>query len=258
MHSTQRYVAYQVSRWLCAACRRGPFLALLLIVAAFTSPSPVRAQAQELIFDGGFEFGGVNWQVSSTFASANSGGWFLSAVGNPGPLSGLATDADGGGAGLYVVTDQVATGTMALFQTFTVPADNSLTHLFLSFDMFVNDWSNQPTFNANQHSRVDIVGPTGTGHLAASIFNAYLGTDGGPLPNEFRHYEFDILPFVTPGQAYRIRFQSTVGVSQLNQGVDNVSIIAVPEPASWTLAAMAATIGGGAFIRKRKPTRNTT
>jgi hypothetical protein len=216
-------------------------------------PTAARAQAQELLFDGGFDFGGVNWQVSSTFTNPNSGGWFLSSVGDLAPLSGLPTDGDGGGDGLYVITDQLATGTMALFQAFTVPIDPSLTHLHLSFDMFVNDWSNQPTYNANQHARVDITAATGTGHLAASIFSAYLGTDGGPLPNEFRHYEFDILPFVTPGQSYRVRFQATVGISQLNHGVDNVSVVAVPEPAGWELAAMmAAAVASGVVLWRRR------
>ncbi|RIK81541.1 MAG: hypothetical protein DCC68_08425 [Planctomycetota bacterium] len=195
-----------------------------------------------MIFDGGFELGGVNWGVSSTYTVANSGGWFLSSVGGAAPLSGLPTDADGGGMNLYVVTDQLATGTMALFQTFTVPTDTSFRNLYLSFDMFVNDWSSQPTYNPSQHARVDIIAATGTAHLAASIFNAYLGTDGGPIPAEFRHYEFDVLPFLTRGQAYRVRFQTVVGVSQLNQGVDNVSILAVPEPATALLAASGFTV----------------
>lgn len=255
MRSTQGYVAYQVCLWLCAAVRRGVFLALLAAAACMVPPS-AHGQAQELIVDGGFEFGGVNWQVSSTFTTANSGGWFLSSIGNAAPLSGLPTDSDGGGAGLYVVTDQLATGTMALFQTFTVPTDASLNGLLLSFDMFTNDWSNQPTYNPNQHARVDIIGPTGTGHLAASIYNAYLGTDGGPLPNEFRHYEFDILPFVTPGQTYRVRFQTVVGVSQLNQGVDNVSIVAVPEPQGWQLVAMAAVAIGAVGLASARRKRS--
>ncbi|MEX2186876.1 MAG: PEP-CTERM sorting domain-containing protein [Pirellulales bacterium] len=256
MHSTQRYVAYHVSHLLCATVRRGLIFALV-IVAAFSVPTPVRAQAQELLFDGGFELGGVNWQISSTYTTANSGGWYLSAVGNPSPLTGLATNLAGPAAGLYVVSDQQATGTMALFQTFTVPSDASLTHLFLSFDMFVNDWSNQPTYNPNQHARVDITGATGTAHLAASIFNGYLGTDGGPLPNEFEHYEFDILPFVAQGQSYRVRFQTVVGVSQLNQGIDNVSVLAVPEPSTWMMTLAAATMIGGVLGRQRRRRRDT-
>jgi hypothetical protein len=209
---------------------------LLFLFAAAMQPAPVHAQSQELIVDGDFELGGVNWGVSSTFPQANSGGWFLSSVGIPGPLSGFATDPDGGGQNLYVLSDQLATGTMALFQTFTVPNDESFANLYLSFDMFVNDWSGQSTYNPNQHARVDIIAATGTAHLAASLFNAYLGTDGGPVPAEFRHYEFDVLPFLTPGQTYRLRFQTVVGVSQLNQGVDNVSILAVPEPGTLPLA----------------------
>jgi hypothetical protein len=256
MRSTQRYVLYPVyglcsAVLKCAVARRG-LLAFLFLFLASSMASQARAQAQELIVDGGFELGGVNWAVSSTFASANSGGWYLSAVGNPGPLSGLPTEADGGGTGLMVVSDQLATGTMALFQTFTVPTDFIMPELMLSFDMFVNDWSNQTTYNASQHARVDITAATGTGHLAASVFNAYLGTDGGPLPNEFRHYEFDILPFVTPGQTYRVRFQTTVGISQLTQGVDNVSVLAVPEPSTWTLTLVGMTTLATGAIRKRR------
>lgn len=256
MRSTQRYVLYPVGGLYCAVlycsvARRG-LLAFLFLFLASSMASRAQAQAQELIVDGSFDLGGVNWAVSSTFASANSGGWFLSAVGNPAPLSGLPTEVDGGAGGLYVVSDQLATGTMALFQTFTVPTDFIMPELMLSFDMFVNDWSNQSTYNANQHARVDITAATGTGHLAASVFNAYLGTDGGPLPNEFRHYEFDILPFVTPGQTYRVRFQTVVGISQLTQGVDNVSILAVPEPSTWALTLVAMATAAAGAIRKRR------
>jgi hypothetical protein len=106
---------------------------------------------------------------------------------------------------------------------------------------------------------VDITAATGTGHLAASVFNGYLGTDGGPLPNEFRHYEFDILPFVTQGQTYRIRFQTVVGISQLNQGVDNVSVVVVPEPSAWELGLMAAaaTLGGLVLVARRRRDRDS-
>jgi hypothetical protein len=250
MRSTERrpwrhHFPFAAVPWMRAAV-------LLFLIAAATSPAPVRAQGQELIVDGDFEDGGMNWGVSSTFTQANTGGWFLSSIGNPGPLSGLPTEFDGGGANLYVVTDQLATGTMALFQTFTVPTDDSITNLYLSFDMFVNDWSSQTTYNPSQHARVDIIAATGTAHLAASLFNAYLGTDGGPLPAEFRHYQFDILPLLTPGTTYRLRFQTVVGVSQLNQGVDNVSILAVPEPTSLPMAIVGCIALCSVFVRRNR------
>jgi hypothetical protein len=223
---------------------------LLLLLAAVTSPTPVHAQGEELIVDGRFEQNGNGWFVSGTFTSSAAGGWFLSPVGNITPLFGLPTDADGGATGTFAITDQHPTvaGTTALYQTFTVPANPGMDSLLLSFDMFVNDWSSQTTYNASQHARVDIVNAQGAAnsvHLAASLFNAYLGTDGGPLPNEFRHYEFDILPFLTPGTQYRLRFQITkgvtsqvsAGVSEVQLGVDNVSILAVPEPGTLVLFA---------------------
>jgi hypothetical protein len=103
---------------------------------------------------------------------------------------------------------------------------------------------------------VDIIGATGTAHLETSVFNAYLGTDGGPVPAEFRHYEFDVMPFLTRGQSYRVRFQTVVGVSQLNQGVDNVSIMAVPEPGAATLAMFGCVAMGGAAVVSRTRKRN--
>lgn len=257
MRSTERCGLHHVFLFFRSSWPNG-VVAFVLFAVAACMPTAVRAQSQELIFDGGFELGGVNWGVSSTYTVANTGGWFLSSVGSPGPLSGLPTDADGGGLNLYVVTDQLATGTMALFQTFTVPADPSFRNLYLSFDMFVNDWSSQPTYNPSQHARVDIIAATGTAHTAASIFNAYLGTDGGPVPTEFRHYEFDVLPLLTRGQTYRLRFQTVVGVSQLNQGVDNVSLLAVPEPATGVVAGAGIVSLGGAFRAARRLRRRRT
>jgi hypothetical protein len=237
--------------------------ALFALGVVATCSSSVHAQSQELILDGGFEFQGLGWIVAHDVNPAPSTrGWFLSSVGAGSPLSFFPTSTAGGGSGNYAITDEASAGTMALLQPFTVPNDRPLTNLLLSFDMFVNDWGSQPVFNINQNARVDIVNTNiGAGVPGAAdtgvLFNAYVGTDGGPLPNEFEHYEFDILPFVTPGSTYRIRFQTTARVSQLNQGVDNVSILAVPEPATGILAMAAMAVAATVNLRRRKHRRKS-
>jgi hypothetical protein len=104
----------------------------------------------------------------------------------------------------------------------------------LSFDLFVNDWASLTSFDERQYARVDLMTNTSNPiDHAGVLFNAYVGTDGGPLPNPFRHYEFDISPFVANSGNYRIRFFGHNVISSgipLNVGVDNVSVLLVPEP----------------------------
>jgi hypothetical protein len=253
MHLITRYVTYRAMLFTRASCLRG--LQLLFAIALLQSAA--RAQVVELISNGGFESGGVGWSVLSSHTTG-TGGWNLSIAGTPTWLAGLPTDGTGGD-NLYAVSDQLSVGTAALLHSFTVPTDHPLYHLLLSFDMFVNDWALVPTFNANQHSRVDII----TGAAASSdplntttavVYSAYLGTDGGPLPNRFQHFEFDVAGFLTPGQTYAVRFQTTVSLSQINQGVDNLSVRAVPEPSTLALAITAL---ASAVVTRRKRGRFT-
>ncbi len=205
------------------------------LICALTTAA-AHGQAIELISDGGFEQNGVGWGVSASAA----GTWYLSNVGSPTPVQGNPTSANGGGQGRYVVSDQSSPAITALLQDFFVPTP--VGSVILSFDMFVNDFSGQSGFNANQYARVDILTANANSLTTdvGVVFNAYLGTDGGPLPNDFNHYEFDITTFVPQGGEYRIRFMqlSNVSAEVINQGVDNVSISYVPEPNAGCLAGL--------------------
>ncbi len=149
----------------------------------------------------------------------------------------------------YAISDQSGPGAHALEQSFVVPAGS--TSVVVSFDMFVNDWSDLgPIVNAagldytaspNQYARVDIMSAaapaldTGAGVLD----NLYTGVDLGLDPNGYTHYSFDITNVVGAGGTFTLRFAEVDNQFFLNQGVDNVSIQAVPEPTAIVLAVPA-------------------
>jgi hypothetical protein len=235
----------------------------LALVAVF--PSRGSAQFQELIVDGDFDENGRGWALTVTNNPNNgqpgcgvppqnpddpgvpaTGCWFLNGPGFRTPLTGLPTSVTPE-HGTYVITDMTVIGTRALYQSFFVPQANR--RVTLSFDLFVNDWASLTSFDERQFARVDLMTNTAPAFdltPTGVLFNAYVGTDGGPLPNAFRHYEFDISPFVAATGNYRIRIMGHNIISSgipLNVGVDNVSVLLVPEPGTLGLS-----LGGVAVI----------
>jgi hypothetical protein len=116
--------------------------------------------------------------------------------------------------------------------------------------MFVNDQSGSGpiinpsgldhTADPNQHVRVDLLtsGAAAFDTGAGVISNYYLGVDGGNNPNPFTSYSFDITGSVVPGGTYQVRFAEVDNQLFLNQGVDNVSVMAtssVPDAGSTVL-----------------------
>ncbi len=191
----------------------------------------------ELLRNGDFELGVfAGWVVNNQPGSA--GAFLIDAPGTTTPASGRPTAGNPTGGAFYAVADMTGPGTHALAQSFTVPASTS--NVTLSFQMFVNDWSGAgPVINpaglthtagANQHARVDLMAsgspPFDTG--AGVIATYYLNVDPG-LPHPYTAYTFDLSPQVVPGGSYQIRFAGVETLSQLNVGVDNVSIIAREE-----------------------------
>jgi hypothetical protein len=220
--------------------------------------SVLAAPAAELIVNGGFETGDFTaWTV---FDLAGSSGTFYVTGAAVAPTTGFATAGPAGGT-YYAVSDQFGPGTHVLIQSFAVPA--GIESVTLSFDMFVNDQSGlgpivnpaglDHTASPNQHARVDLLtaaaGPFDT--AAGVLANFYLGVDAGPNPHPYTSYVFDVTSFVAGGGTFQIRFAEVDNMGNFNQGVDNVSIETVPEPATWTML-----LAGGAALaftyRKRR------
>ena len=229
------------------------WLVCLVSAMAAVLAAAIAATAGELIADGSFDHGAEQWE--SEFQG--NAEWYLMDVGSFTPQSGYPTSDAGAASDHYAVSDQQGPATTGLYQIFNVP--QGAASVILSYDMFVNDWSQQSSFNPNQYARVDIL----TSDVpvldldAEVLLNTFAGSDGGPLPNPFSHYEFDITPFVSAGGQFQIRFLATSSTQNINQGVDNVSIRAVPEPASgslllWGITAAACT---GLALRRRLAAR---
>ncbi len=171
-------------------------------------------------------------------SSPSAGGYFVSndiAT----PINALPTVGSASG-GYFAVSDQTGPGAHLLYQSFTIPTGSSL---IVSFDMFVNnwfdgvfidpsglDWTTGGTLDPNQHARVDILSssadPFDTG--VGVLHNLYVGDDGPNLPNPYSHYAFNIID-LSPGGTFVLRFAEVDNQFLLNQGIDNVSILAVPE-----------------------------
>ncbi|MGK2858121.1 MAG: hypothetical protein ACSLFQ_13040, partial [Thermoanaerobaculia bacterium] len=218
-------------------------IVLILIVAI----AGATMSAQELLTNGDFESGALApWVVTDL---AGSGGTFyLSTPGANTPVSPFATAPNPAGGAFYAISDQMAEGTHALTQSFTVPAGS--VSVTLSFEMFVNDQNKVGPIvdpagldhNAvpNQHARVDILTAASTPFdtTAGVVANFYTSVDPGVNPNAYTSYSFDITPFVGAGGTFQIRFAETDNQGQLHLGVDNVSILAlaaVPYPANAAL-----------------------
>ena len=78
--------------------------------------------------------------------------------------------------------------------------------------------------------------------------NFYAGADAGSNPNPWTHYSFDVSSLVAAGGTYQVRFAMTDNQYFFNMGVDNVSVMASPEPGTLLLLAPAL----GALLLKRR------
>lgn len=220
-----------------------------------------RAQAQQLIVNGGFETGDLTGWTLANQVSPFDGG-FVASNDIASPINGLPTVGPASG-GYYAVSDQTGPGTHVMYQVVTVPVG---ANILVSFDLFVNnwfdstvidpsglDWTTGGTFDANQHARVDLLDgaadPFDTG--SGVVQNFYIGDDGPTLPNHYRHYTFFVPTFPTGG-TFLIRFAEVDNQFQLNEGVDNVSILVVPEPGPFGLAGAALAAFTGVFQIKRR------
>jgi len=259
-----------------------PLLTLGLILGV-TLAHP--AQGQELIFNGGFETGTLaGWTAVDAPGSATPGG-FVIGTNAPDfnftpPIAstpiGEFPSVGAKSGDFYAVSDSTGLGAHVLLQNFTVAPNPK--QVVLSYDMFLNDWNGAGALNANgvfSPSQTNLAGkviPTqfaAVDLLAGSaadltsdvgiLNNFYLGEDGfsaTALPNGYAHFSYDITGLVQGGGTYRIRFGEVDNQFTLNQGIDNVSILATPAatPEPGSLALFIALTGSGAgFLARRRP-----
>jgi hypothetical protein len=235
---------------------------VLIGVAAISFMSARSASAVQLITNGDFETGDfTGWNV--TDLAGSSGSFYIDDNNGGTPISGNSTVGAAGG-NFYAVSDQGGPGTHVLWQNFTVLPQ--ISSAILSFDMFVNDWSNSGgiinpvglnhTSGANQHARVDILAagssPFDTG--AGVLGSFYLGVDSGTNPHPYKSYSFDVTSLVQGGGNFILRFGEADNQMFLNQGIDNVSLQAqpVPEPTTMLGTLAFSALGGGALLKRKR------
>lgn len=224
--------------------------------------APVHAQ---LITNGGFESGLAGWTRADQIGSDGS---FFAQSGTTSPLNGFAVPAPPEGS-RAAMTDAAAGGSHVLYQDFTVP--NSVTLATVGFSLYLNnaatayftpanlDWAatNQAGgLNLNQQARVDIITTAADPFSVAVgsvLQNLFQTTAQTPLVTGYNPFLIDITVLLQShqGETLRLRFAETDNVNFFNLGVDNVSLSAIPEPATCVMALGALACA----MRRRRRTR---
>jgi hypothetical protein len=223
-------------------------VALTLCIAA-------GSHAQELITNGGFESGLAGW---TTADSIGSDGTFQIQSGTASNANGLPVAAPVEGT-RAAMTDSGGPGSHALLQSFNVPL--TAPQATLRFSLYIGnratafstpstlDWTT-PTLN--QQARVDIM-TTGADPFstnAADILqNVFQTTVGSPLVTGYNEITIDITALLAAhaGETLLLRFAEADNVNIFNFGVDGVSLLIVPSPASLALLGL-----GGLAVNARR------
>lgn len=220
-------------------------LASAVWVAALAAPS-----SAQIIANGGFESGLAGWTTNNQLGSD---GTFLSQTGTLSPVNGFTVPAPPEGT-RAAMTDAGAGGTHVLYQDFVVP--NNVTSASVAFSLYLNnaaeayfnpgnlDWAatNQAGGQIlNQQARVDLM-PAAVDPFSVAaadvLQNLFQTTGQTPLVTGYNPFSFDITALLQThaGQTLRLRFAEVDNINFFNLGVDNVSVTAVPEPATCLIA----------------------
>jgi len=198
-----------------------------------TAQAPwMSVQSVQLINNGGFEAGLAGW--TSIDEVGSSGSWFAFG-GALGPVSFLPLAPPAMGA-LQAVTDQDAPGSHILYQDVTIPPLATATlDLLLWYNCYApQGFAPQPTLDytvpgPNEQFRIDIMNPLApVNDMGAGVLLPVLLThaaDALVLP-PYVHVTANLSSFA--GQTVRLRFAEVDNQSNLNVGIDAVSILAEP------------------------------
>jgi hypothetical protein len=251
----------------------------LLPTALLLFASSPRANADELIVNGGFESNGgsgsstfTGWTVATQPGRGGNG--FYAQSGTASPFNGIPVAAPPGG-NFAAMTDSSGPSSQALIQTFSVVGPGALT---LSFDFFRVDVTNGAFDSAlgappdsldynnipNQQARVDILGAgagafdmggAGVGNVLTTTPLDLLGSGCFPEDCSYQHLAVDLSALLGGGAGtYQLRFAEVDDLGPFIFGVDNVSLgftpTTAPEPGSlFLLTTVIAGVGAYKWLR---------
>jgi hypothetical protein len=229
-----------------------------------------RAHADQLLTNGDFETGDfTGWTEVDQTPGYNGGppaGTF--SISTPGfftPTNGDPTVPNPSGGSSYAVDDEGDPSSSVLYQSFVVPPNEG--RLTLTFQMFINNYNgtsdapNTLDFTSaapNQQVRVDILNNIADPFsvdpvdVEENLFTSTSINDSvSPFPNDYATYSFDLTGLDAAPGTYYVRFAQVDNEQVQVVGVDNVSIIAAPEPSTYALMLAGLALLGFAVKRKR-------
>ena len=225
---------------------------IILAATALAFAAPATAN---ILVNGTFETGTyAGW--TTNVEAGSSGNVQIEAYDGSAPISmtGYALNAAGGT--YFSITDQGGPGAYSLTQAFTLA---TTTKVMIKFDHFATDSTGNPIDNgrlystgANQNAIADLL--TGAADPftvnGAEILATFYGpgADARTRVNPWVTYSTTLL---LAAGTYQMRFAQADNQGFFQQGVDNVSVSAVPEPASWAMLITGFGVVGAAARRRR-------
>ena len=230
--------------------------AIVTTAIALAAASPVAAA--NLIVNGNFEANSYAGWTTGVEPGGN-GNVQIEAYDGFAPLSNIGYAPNAAGGSYFSITDQNGPGAYSLTQAFTLATAKTVT---IKFDHFANDSTGNPINNgrlysagANQNAIADLL--TGTanaftvapGDIVASFYGP--GADAANALNPWVTYSTTLS---LAAGTYQVRFAQADNQGFFQQGVDNVSVSAVPETSTWAMLIAGFGLVGAAARRRRAVT----